>query len=97
MQLTKKSVVMQRTPASLTGYGHYWHIPSPYNGSSPSLLLWTMGNRPWDHFALRLGGPFNIEVRAGLSAQPTCSLERRSMPTIPRQRLVRFADYKQKG
>jgi hypothetical protein len=35
--------------------------------------------------------------RADLAAPLTCSLERHSMPTFPRQRLVGFADYKQKS
>jgi len=38
----------------------------------------------------------SLRSRTGFSAQPTCSLERCSMTTIPRHCLVRFADYKQK-
>ena len=36
----------EQTPASLAEYDHHWYIPWLYNGSNPSLLFWTMDDRP---------------------------------------------------
>jgi hypothetical protein len=54
---------MHKVRTSLIEYNHYRYTRL-YNGSNPARLLWAMDDRQWtiDHLALRLGGPFDIEV-----------------------------------
>ena len=89
--VTKNSVVMQRSQPhfeSTTITGVY---PCPVTGAD---RLCYSGNSSVSRCGSEDHSP--LRSRAGFSAQPTCSLERCSMTTIPRHCLVSFADYKQK-